>query len=196
MKVRLRERCGRFSWSISAILDEKAGWKELLGDMIRAVAIVAREGGRLDFRIYGPSPGVVAELFGSKELPPGIRVMNKLPHADVPRMLQQADFSLILRRPTRLARAGFSTKFCESLANGTPVITNITGDMGEYMSDGAEGLICPGHRVDDFAESLRRALTLGASQRAAMRLAARDRALSSFDFRNHAERLGTFLTNL
>jgi glycosyltransferase involved in cell wall biosynthesis len=98
-----------------------------------------------------------------------------------------------VRYPEHCANAGFSTKFCESLASGTPIIANLTSDMGHYLRNGVEGLVCSDHSVEELAETLRTALRMGPTQRDLMRRAARECALRSFDFRAYSGVLGTFL---
>ncbi|MET0417391.1 MAG: glycosyltransferase, partial [Actinoplanes sp.] len=109
--------------------------------------------------------------------------------------LQGADFTVLVRRPERAADAGFSTKFCESLASGTPVIANLTSDMSRYLRPNLEGLVCRDHTVDGVTEAFRAAARLSDAQRALMRQAARSQALESFDYRAYAEPLGRFLRN-
>ena len=169
------------------------GRKDLIIDMIRAVDRLDREGARIELRIYGPSPQQVRGLLGGEPPPGSVRSLGRLPQQDIPRALQEADFSVLLRRPDRANQAGFPTKFCESLANGTPVIANLTRDLGGYLTDGREGLVCADHSVAGLGETLRTALRLTTAQRRQMREAARRRALDSFDFRAYAEPLGTFL---
>jgi glycosyltransferase involved in cell wall biosynthesis len=169
------------------------GRKDLIIDMIRAVDRLDREGARIELRIYGPSPQQVRRLLGAEPPPGSVRLLGRLPQQEIPRALQEADFSVLLRRPERGNQAGFPTKFCESLANGTPVIANLTSDLGGYLTDGREGLVCADHSVTGLGETLRTALRLTPGQRRQMREAARRRALNSFDFRAYAEPLGTFL---
>lgn len=53
----------------------------------------------------------------------------------------EADFSIFVRPDRRSSHAGFPTKLAESLAAGTPVITNNTGDIGLYLKDGENGFL-------------------------------------------------------
>jgi glycosyltransferase involved in cell wall biosynthesis len=168
--------------------------KDLLTNIIEAVDRVDREGASIKLRVYGPSSRKqVEDLLGGGPPPRSVRILGQLPQQDVPRALQEADFSILVRRPERYAHAGFSTKFCESLANGTPIIANLTSDIGSYLRHGTEGLVCRDHSVDGLAETFRAALHLSGTERTLMREAARRRALNSFDFRAYAEPLGEFV---
>ncbi|SCF29424.1 glycosyltransferase [Micromonospora mirobrigensis] len=169
------------------------GRKDLLATIVRAVERVDPTGRRIELRIIGPGPQQVAGMLGGGPLPPGVRVLGRLPQQEVPATLQAADFSVLVRPVERFTRAGFPTKFAESLANGTPVIANLTSDLGRYLTDGVEGLVCRDNSVQALGEALGRALRLGAAERGDMRAAARRQAIRSFDFRAYAEPLGTFL---
>jgi glycosyltransferase involved in cell wall biosynthesis len=49
--------------------------------------------------------------------------------------VQRADFSCFFREDDRVSRAGFPTKFVEAISCQTPVITNATSDLAEYLRD-------------------------------------------------------------
>ncbi|MFC8847545.1 MULTISPECIES: glycosyltransferase family 4 protein [unclassified Micromonospora] len=169
------------------------GRKDRLAIVIEGVDRAHRDGVDVTLTVCGPSVDEVQGLLGRRAVPSSVLLRGSLPQQDVPAIIRQADFSVILRRDARYAHAGFPTKFCESLANGTPVITNLTSDLGSYLQDGREGLVCP----DDSAESLRRVLARAAQldpvRQDAMREAARRQALASFDYRNFSRPLAEFL---
>ncbi|MGI5215892.1 glycosyltransferase [Plantactinospora sp. CA-290183] len=172
------------------------GRKDLIANIIRAVGRVHRAGAGIELRIYGPAPEQVRDLLDGEPTPPGVRVLGRLPQHEIPRALQEADFSVLLREPARFVQAGFPTKFCESLANSTPVIANLTSDLGGYLHHRSEGLVCDDHSVDGLTGTLREALRLSAAERKVMRELARRRALDSFDFRVYAQPLGAFLDDV
>ncbi|MFG1951492.1 glycosyltransferase [Micromonospora sp. NPDC048830] len=172
------------------------GRKDLVDTLVRAVDRVNAGGGRVELRIVGPGPEDVRRMLGGGPIPQGVRVLGRLAQQQVSSVLQAADFSVLVRAQERFTRAGFPTKFCESVANGTPVIANLTSDLGSYLRDGVEGLVCRDHSVDALAETLGRALLLTPTDRRRMRAAARARALESFDFRVYAGPLGEFFEAL
>ncbi|MFG3714451.1 glycosyltransferase [Micromonospora sp. NPDC047730] len=178
---------------LSLVYSGTPGRKDLLGTMVRAVDRLERRGAAIELRVYGPTVTQVRDLAGLGRLPQGVDVRGRLAQQEVPLALRDADFSVILRRPERFAQAGFPTKFCESLANGTPVIANLTSDLGTYLRHGVEGLVCDGWSEAELATALHAALELTRTQREAMREAARVQALDSFDYRAYAPRLATLL---
>ena len=48
-------------------------------------------------------------------------------------MVKKADYSIIIRDNNLVTRAGFPTKFVESVACGTPVICNDNSDLKEWI---------------------------------------------------------------
>ncbi|MFG1779340.1 glycosyltransferase [Micromonospora sp. NPDC049048] len=168
------------------------GRKDLLGTVVQAVEAVVRSGARLRLRVVGPSRRQLRDLLGT-EPPEMVEVVGRVPQWTVPQLLREADFSVLLRPPARYANAGFPTKVCESMANGTPVICNLTSDLGRYLEDGVNALVCADHSVNALAATLHRAVRLTAEERLLIRKAAREQALDSFDVRVYAQPLARLL---
>jgi glycosyltransferase involved in cell wall biosynthesis len=169
-----------------------ANKKDLFSTIMDAVETVDPTGSRLQLRVYGPSPAEFHAL-SKGDVPRCVRLMGRVPQQEVSHALRQADFSVLVRRPERCTNAGFSTKFCESMAVGTPVIANLTSDMGRYLRHGVNGLVSADHSARALTETLRTALSLGEADLARMRKSARERALESFDFRVYADEIDAFL---
>ncbi len=73
---------------------------------------------------------------------------GRVPHDKVIEILKKTDFTIMMRQSDqRYAKAGFPTKVVESLSNSTPVICNISSDLGDFLKDEYNALI-----VDDFDE--------------------------------------------
>lgn len=172
------------------------GNKDLLANVIAGVDRVDPQGIRVRLLVMGPTLQQVKGLFHGRDIPPSVEVLGRVPQAEVANYITMADFSVLLREPARFANAGFPTKFVESLANGTPVIANLTSDLGLYLRDGIEGMVCSDHSVDAFVVALKRALELTPEQRLLMRKAARQQAEKAFDFRGYADELSRFLQKL
>lgn len=169
------------------------GKKDLLGNVIKAVAILDPLGDRLELLVIGPTLNQVTALFGGTKLPSCVNVLGKVLQSEVANYVRSADFSVLLREPLRFANAGFPTKFVESMANGTPVIANLTSDLGLYLHDGVEGLVCSDCSVGELVVTFEKALLLSSSEIELMGIAARNQAMSSFDFRVYAAPLSNFL---
>ena len=80
-------------------------------------------------------------------------------------VLSKTDFTFLLRDPEKVfAKAGFPTKVTESLFNKTPVITNITSDLNDYLVDGKNALIVPSFSDKDFAVTVKKAMKLNKTE--------------------------------
>ncbi|MEV6813684.1 glycosyltransferase [Micromonospora sp. NPDC051296] len=171
------------------------GRKDLLGTVVRAVDSVGREA-QLTLSVYGPSVDEVRGLLGGADLPPSVRVPGRVPQPQVEEIVSGANFSVLVRPSARFTNAGFPTKFAESLACGTPVIANLTSDLGQFLTDGEQGLVCRDATVTELRRVLCRAVRLSGAQLAAMRVAARATAETAFDYRRYAGRVDAFLNAL
>ncbi len=169
------------------------GKKDLLLHVIEAVEALDATGDRLRLKILGPTFENLRTIYSRSGFAPSIEILGHVKQADIARHIRLADLTVLLREPARFANAGFPTKFVESLANGTPVIVNLTSDIGMYICDGMEGLICADCSVSSLKSAIERALRLSAPQLQAMRHSAIEQAQRSFDFRAHSEALNSFL---
>lgn len=177
------------------------GKKDLLDNALEAVLQLLEEGLNLRFRIAGVTLHQLLALpsmrrRGVVAIPPGIEVLGEISQADAISMIGQVDYSVLLRPPLRYAQAGFPTKVVESLAAGTPVMCNNIGDLGHYIQDEVEGIICHDHTPESLVEVIRRAYTLTKQQRLQMRASARMKAERAFDFRTQVIPFAGFIESL
>lgn len=174
-----------------------AGRKDLLGNVVRAVAQTDPTGQRIRLSIAGPTEQeVMAMLSPGSELPACVSVKGPIDHASVVSMVRDADFVPIFRTAERYAEAGFPTKVPESLALGTPVMCNLFGDLSAHLEDGSQAIIAENASVDAISGALSRALSLSAEQRAGMRAESRTLAESAFDFHQYSAPTGRFIESV
>ena len=84
--------------------------------------------------------------------------------------IAKADFFVFAREDNEITRAGFPTKFSESMAIGTPVITTPTSDLKKYLHNNKNGFISQTCSQESYAESLREAFSTTAAERETMRV--------------------------
>jgi glycosyltransferase involved in cell wall biosynthesis len=174
------------------------GRKDLIGNAIRALPRLRREGIPVVVKLLGPSRAAVEELLGGEarilqDLTGAIECPGRIPQHDVPQQLATADFSILLRPNQRFAQAGFPTKLVESLAAGVPVLANPTSDIAQYVRDEQEGLLLQDGTPHAFQDGIRRVWRLPRDRWHAMRAAARRCADVAFDYRRHVVRLDGFV---
>lgn len=115
------------------------------------------------------------------------------PTALILTLVAAADFSILLRPDERFTRAGFSTKFVESLSLGVPVMANLTGDIGTYLTDGQEGIVLDAATPKACRDGILRLLSMPREQWLVMRGKARDRAVLSFAYEGYSSALCGFV---
>ena len=88
-----------------------------------------------------------------------VQFHGRKPNSEALDMIKRSDFSIFLRDTNLVCTAGFPTKFSESIACGTPVLTNITSDLGRYMKDGNNGYIIDTTSFEATCKTMCRALS-------------------------------------
>lgn len=174
------------------------GRKDLLNNILEAVLRLRRSGHNLHLSVAGVRTED-AERYAAvrsrttAEVSAGVDFLGMLSHDAAMSVVRHADFSLLLRNEARYSRAGFPTKFVESLAVGTPVIANLTSDLHRYLKEGDTGFICMGPAPEDLETALIRAIAMSQEHHAAMRTRCRTVATESFDYRAFVTPLSEFL---
>lgn len=77
----------------------------------------------------------------------GVKFHGRLSHNDSLEYVKMSDFSIFFRDDTRTTKAGFPTKFVESITCGTPVVTTKTSDLEDYITEGKNGFFID---IDNF----------------------------------------------
>ena len=70
---------------------------------------------------------------------------GRKPREELLKMLVKSDFSIFMRKKILVTKAGFPTKFSESIAYGTPVITNLLENIEPYFEEDKNGVA-----IDNF----------------------------------------------
>lgn len=174
------------------------GKKDALHVVVRAVARVVAEGAPVSLRVLGPSKEAFTQLLNragidSTALRQAVIVEGRVAQSEVPRLVGQAHFAVLMRPVERYAMAGFPTKVVEALASGTPVMANPTSDIAEFVRHRREGILLDECSVEALVRGLRLALSLSYGELVKMADAARKRALDCFDYHSYVEPLELFL---
>lgn len=151
----------------------------------------------MSLTVAGPTRTEVMDLLGkpSQREVPWLHAPGTLPHVEVQRLVGSVDFSILVRQPCRVSQAGFSTKFVESFASGTPVIANLTSDMHRYLRDGETGLVCGAPDMASVVSTLKRAASLEEAGMRRIRAACIEQARTGFHPSVHVEALHGLLAN-
>ena len=171
--------------------------KDLLGKTISATLDLLLETKRIQIIIAGVNEeqglrffAKESDYFNNKQ---HFVFLGRIPQDIVPAYYQIADFSAIIREPTRKNMAGFPTKMAESMAAGCPVITSVFSDITDYVEDGKNGIILNGYSVEAIADGLNRILALSSEQINAMKVSAKQCGITRFDYRNYIDSVKDFI---
>lgn len=110
--------------------------KDELFNFIEAIKEINSEGIRAEITIIGAPIPEDSEKLALE----GIHYFPRMPHEAVLNALGEHDFSVLLRREARYAKAGYSTKVAEALCNGTPVFCNEIGGADMDIHNGFNGI--------------------------------------------------------
>jgi glycosyltransferase involved in cell wall biosynthesis len=171
------------------------GKKDNVLNVIQTVEQLAKSGVSIQFHLLGSSKSDLG--FYPKDIfSDAIVFHGKILQHLVPKYLEQADFSILLRPNKRYSQAGFPTKFVESLNAGLPVIANLTSDLGLYLKDGYNGFIVNTVSADTLTEKIKGILLMDKNELLMMKKNARQTAIDQFDYRIYSGMLQDFLTNI
>jgi glycosyltransferase involved in cell wall biosynthesis len=179
------------------------GHKDLFNEYLEAVLRLGEEGEKIRFVFAGVSKEMLEQFeairkrgIDSSSLPQTLRCRGIVSQNEAIRLVGNADFTILLRKPQRYAQAGFPTKVVESMAMGTPVICNLTSDLERYVQDGQNGIVCEGYDATALYKALKRVLRMKKREKRQMRKAARDMATEVFDYRRYRDMLRNFIEKI
>ena len=122
-----------------------------------------------------------------EQLKDNVKCYGFVSQEEIESIIMKADYQIFIRPDRKSSNAGFPTKLSESLAVGTPVICNETGDIGLYLSDGYNSFISLGITKDSLKHVFNRLLRLEKSQYQSIRENARKTAEKNFDYKIYIE---------
>lgn len=115
-----------------------AGNKERLDYIVNAVCKVKS----LKLLVVGLTEEQYVNAYGS--IPEGctnVEFKGRVSHIEAVNIVCQSDFQMLIRENTLKNKAGFPTKFVESMSCCTPLIATLSSNIGDYLVDGKNGFI-------------------------------------------------------
>ena len=140
----------------------------------------------VELTVIGMTKAEYEESFG-KQVPEQVNVnfKGRLPHLEAVKLVQQSDFQILIRESNLKNNAGFPTKLVESFACCTPLVANLTSNIGDYLKDGVNGIVVPD--LATLPQTFERIAQLPKSDIVSMKEACR--RMENFDYRNYKEEL-------
>lgn len=121
--------------------------------------------------------------------------VQHIPHEQVKIEIAKANFTLLVRPIRKSSQAGFPTKLSESFACGTPVIANLTSDLGKYLVDGENSIICADNSVNECLRAIKRSLQMQTKQLISMKRRAFETA-KVFHYSTYDSNMKDFLSRV
>jgi glycosyltransferase involved in cell wall biosynthesis len=130
--------------------------KEGLIDLIHAIAILKSKGTPVILNIYGSADKnsfiVVKNLIHKHNLRQTVFLHGNIKQNEVSDVLTTHHLLVMTRRSNVQTEYGFSTKFAEYLASGTPTLVTDVSDNKLFIEDGVNGFIVEPGNVESLAE--------------------------------------------
>lgn len=172
--------------------------KERFDHILTALKEINSDEVRIVLDIFGADEQQVRDNLGDQsqildELKECMVIHGRIPQRDIEDQFRNADYSIFMRPERNSSNAGFPTKLAESMAVGTPVITNNTGDIRMYLINGFNGFLLEKPSSEKIYEVFESICNRNASEDSAMRCNARKTAEKYFSFRRYIEPLNNLL---
>lgn len=176
------------------------GKKDCFDNILEAITLLDdNTKARLDFRIFGITLENLKNTIKLsnekwKAIDNVVTCYGRVSREEVIKQLLEADYTILLRKADkRYAKAGFSTKIVESLSYATPVICNLSSDLGLYLKDMENSIIIENNTAEDTSKALLKGINAPKAIKEQMRQNALNTAKNSFDIKNFEEALDEFI---
>lgn len=168
--------------------------KDIIWPAVEAVSRINSVETRIDFDIVGPNEKFLSEMTKNTGVKlKGIHIHGRQPHDITEKIVQNADFSVLLREAKKYAVAGFSTKFAESMSLGVPVICNAVGGADSVIRHMHDGIIIKNNTVEEIISVLNMLLCMTKDEKKALKINAREYAVNHFSTLVYKEKMESFL---
>lgn len=112
-----------------------------------------------------------------------VEFKGRVSHNDAVNIVCHSDFQMLIRENNLKNKAGFPTKFVESMSCCTPIIATITSNICDYLIDGKNGFIVD--EKNPLQSVLEKVAKLSIEEVIAMKDSCRN--FIGFDYRNYKE---------
>lgn len=145
-------------------LYKEPSYKDRIDVIIHSLYQLKKEDVSFQMHIIGINKAEVLDNFPElnvelEYLQNSLKFYGKLSHVDVIKILKSVDYSLFLRYNSKSVKAGFPTKFVESISCGIPVLTNRNSNIADYLTDGVTGFWISMENPKNMIASLKKALS-------------------------------------
>ncbi len=175
------------------------GGKDLVGNVIKALTLLSDEDkSKVRFTLIGCTKEHLINVCGVRkedieQAGDIIDICGRIPRSEVLSRMSSANFVVLSRDASlRYAQAGFPSKIVEALSNSTPVLCNLSSDLGDYLIDNENAVLAKDHTPESLAEAIHRAAELSYDQKNEMCAHARRTAEKYFDWKEYSSDIAKF----
>lgn len=171
--------------------------KDYYMPVVDALLFLNREELRYTLQIIGIPSDKISSKYDMKVLQKyGIFVYGKIGNEQARKIIHESDFSVLFRDPKRYAKAGFSTKFAESMVLGVPVICNSVGGADTVITNGVNGIVIDSRDKERIINILSEILTYDENHINQIKNQALDFANSFFNYFGYVDKLRAFIADI
>lgn len=156
--------------------------KERLDVVLESAAKASR--GDLQLYLIGLTEQDYQKIY-SKSVPAGAhaKFFGRIPHEQTLQIISACDYTVVMRDENRVTKAGFPTKFVESVSMNTPVICNDNSDLAHWVESRGCGIMCNFEELELVFANLER-----------KQVAIADRWI--FDYRRYKQAIEAFMNRI
>lgn len=178
--------------------DVSHGNKDKLDIIINSLNRIKNHVQDFKFTIVGATKSQYIEVFGDKSLPSitddYLVFLERQPHEKVIEKIKNADYTIFLRSNNLSNRAGFPTKFVESLACGTPVITNASSNISDFLVESETGFLLSSIKNNEIDASLK--IILNISKTHIVKMKDKSHEFNRFHYEEYFQDFKFFINNI
>lgn len=153
------------------------GLKDRLDDIIYAVNEVEN----VKLTVVGLTKEQYEKVYGKLPICHNLDFKGRVSHQEAVKIVCNADFQMLIRENILKNKAGFPTKFVESMSCCTPLIATLSSNIGDYLVDGKNGFIVDG--VNSLQSVLEKVSKLSHDEVIVMKENCRN--FTGFDYRSY-----------
>lgn len=183
----IRNRPVQFIYSGSPAIKSVSAAKDRLDLIILAMSGLKKEKRNFFLHIVGIEledfldvcPNFKEELESLKD---SIAFYGRVSHSESIKLLKDSDFSIFIRDENIVTKAGFPTKFVESITCGIPVLTNSNSNIVDYLLEGENGFLISTENDKRIQDSIDKAISLSPEEIFKMKVNCKKSSV--FDYHN------------
>lgn len=148
---------------------------------------------KITLEVIGITKEQFQSMWGNKKEYKSVNFHGRIPHSDVIQWLLSADFQILLRPDTLKNKAGFPTKFVETITSRTLPVTNLNSNLDDYIIDGKNGFVIPSLNQKDIDKTINRILAYNKGEIDNLKS---NIIVDTFDYRKYIEQFQIFINNI